>query len=256
MVSKIQILSILKILIDSQHRFDSSSTPHLRFDTSQPFAYYEILGIQRTAKQGEVKQAYFRMAKIYHPDVNKEENARENFDKITEAYTTLIDLTQRYFYDRHGHTSEELKKKGTPSIFDWTPKYSIYEHRSHADKETTEVEDWFKAQGHVGSEEKISIRQYVKNAYVELRYGLKYYDFPWDMKSFMISLVIWIFVLIGFYESFRYLMQNTENRRPIPIYLKWENDEIFDILWYAGVRKNRPSEQSKEILHLTFFCRY
>ena len=41
-----------------------------------------------------------------------------------EAYTTLIDLTQRYFYDRHGHTSEELKKKGTPSIFEWTPKES------------------------------------------------------------------------------------------------------------------------------------
>ena len=63
-----------------------------------------------------------RMAKVYHPDVNPSEEARQNFDKITEAYNTLIDLTQRYFYDRHGHTSEELKKKGTPSIFDWTPK--------------------------------------------------------------------------------------------------------------------------------------
>ena len=62
------------------------------------------------------------MVKIYHPDVNQDEFARENFDKITEAYTTLIDLTQRYFYDRFGHTSEELKKKGTPSIFDWTPR--------------------------------------------------------------------------------------------------------------------------------------
>ncbi len=35
---------------------------------------------------------------------------------------------QRYFYDQHGHSSAELKRKGTPSIFDWTPKYSIYEH--------------------------------------------------------------------------------------------------------------------------------
>ena len=78
------------------------------------------------------------MVKIYPPDVNQDENARANFDKITEAYTTLIDLTQRYFYDRHGHTSEELKKRGTPSIFDWTPKYGIYNEQTTADGESRE----------------------------------------------------------------------------------------------------------------------
>ena len=40
-------------------------------------------------------------------------------------------------------------------------------------------------------------------------------------------------------------VDSTVNRRPIPIYLKWENDEIYDILWYAGARKNKPSDQSK-----------
>jgi len=185
------------------------------------------------------------MAKIYHPDVNDGELARENFDQITEAYTTLIDLTQRYFYDRHGHTSEGLKKKGTPSIFDWTPRYSIYEEAAPADGESTELEDWFKAQGHVGREERISIRQHIKNAYVELRYGLIYYNFPWDIKSLVIWLVIWAVMLLGFYEGLGLLMQNTQNRPPVQINFKWENDEIFDILWYAGVRKNRPSEQSK-----------
>jgi len=221
------------------------SSVHARFDTSKPFAYYEILGVPRTAKQSEIKQAYFRLAKIYHPDVNQDEFARENFDKITEAYTTLIDLTQRYFYDRHGHTSEELKKKGTPTIFDWTPRYSIYEERQHADTESTELEDWFSAQGHVGKDEKISIRQRFKNAYVELRFGLNYYDFPWDVKSFFVSLALWSVGLYGFYLAIRFFMYNVEIRRPIKTYLKWENDEIYDILWYTGVRKNRPSDQSK-----------
>merc|ERR1712073_98076 len=107
-----------------------------KVDTSQPFAYYEILGIKRDAKQSEVKQAYFKLAKVYHPDVNHEDDARATFDKITEAYTTLIDLTQRYFYDQHGVACEELRKRGSNStIFDWVPKYSIYSNtRSRAKK--------------------------------------------------------------------------------------------------------------------------
>merc|ERR1712142_216576 len=73
-----------------------------KFDISQPFAYYQVLGLPRDAKQSDVKAAYFKLAKIYHPDVCHEDDAREIFDKITEAYATLIDLTQRYFYDQHG----------------------------------------------------------------------------------------------------------------------------------------------------------
>jgi len=230
----------------SQHcptsRSYSTAAP-TRFDTSKPFAYYEILGIPRTAKQSDVKQAYFRLAKIYHPDVNQDEFARENFDIITEAYTTLIDLTQRYFYDRHGFTSEGLKKSGTPSIFDWKPKYGIY--NQEADEQATEVEDWFKAQGHAGYEEKITIRQRLKNAYVELRYGMTYYNFPWDFKSLAGWLLVWSVGLAIFYQLMCYTLRNTVNRRPIPIYLKWENDEIYDILWFAGARKNKPSDQSK-----------
>lgn len=224
----------------------SSAAAAGRLDGGQPFGYYQILGIPRTAKQSEVKEAYLRLAKIYHPDLNQDEHARANFDQITEAYTTLIDLTQRYFYDQHGHSSEELRKKGTPSIFDWQPKYGIYQDRHRADGETTDVEDWFKSQGYVfGSEGRLSLRQMVKNAYVELRYGLAYYDFPWRIRAFLATLAAWIVALVLFREAFVLTIQSVENRRPIPIYLKWENDEIYDILWYAGARKNKPSDQSK-----------
>jgi len=213
-----------------------------KFDTSKPYSYYEILGVPKNAKQSEIKQAYFRMAKVYHPDVSADEFARENFDKITEAYSTLIDLTQRYFYDRHGHTSEELKRKGTPTIFEWRPKYSIYEQN---DAESKAVEDWFQAQGHVKTDQYITIRQRIKNAYVELRFGLAHYDFPWNWKSLFAGFLGWITFFICFYYALDYAMVNFSYRKPIPINLKWENDEIYDILWYAGARKSKPSSQSK-----------
>jgi hypothetical protein len=44
------------------------------------------------------------------------------FQELTEAYQTLMDATQRHFYDRHGFTCEGLKKKGLPTIFDYKPK--------------------------------------------------------------------------------------------------------------------------------------
>ena len=114
-----------------------------------------------------------------------------------------------------------------------------------------QVEDWFKAQGHVGADQqRLTIRQRLKNAYVELRYGLAYYDFPWEIRTFFISLLLWVVFLMGLYELMRYAFYNVENRRPIQTNFKWENDEIYDILWYAGARKNRPSEQSKENYHI------
>jgi len=220
-----------------QFRHNSSQA---KLDISEPYAYYTVLGINKNAKQSEVKKAYFDMVKIYHPDVNDSENARENFEKITEAYSTLIDLTQRYFYDQHGISSKELKEKGSNStIFDWVPKYTLYEERTRADSESNEVEDWFKAQGHVGHDVKISFKQRLKNAYVELRYGLGYYDFPWQWKSFFGWLSAWIVIIFAMIKLLNYSMQKISWRKPVPIYLKWENDEIYDILWYVGARKNK-----------------
>merc|ERR1712073_196816 len=214
-----------------------------KVDTSQPFAYYEILGIKRDAKQSEVKQAYFKLAKVYHPDVNHEDDARATFDKITEAYTTLIDLTQRYFYDQHGVACEELKKKGSHStIFDWVPKYSIYEHESRVDGETTELEDWFQAQGHVRDEPRISLRQRMKNAYVEFRYGLAYYNFPWEWKWFIGGLIAWVAFLFACLQALNYGYKSVSYRKPVPINFKWENDDIYDILWYAGARRNKSDK--------------
>lgn len=65
--------------------------------------YYDILGVNRKADAKEIKKAYRRLAKQYHPDVNAEEAAKETFREIQEAYEVLSDPEKRKLYDQFGH---------------------------------------------------------------------------------------------------------------------------------------------------------
>jgi molecular chaperone DnaJ len=65
--------------------------------------YYEVLGVQRTASQEEIKKAYRRLARQYHPDINKEAGADTIFKEINEANEILSDPEKRAIYDRFGH---------------------------------------------------------------------------------------------------------------------------------------------------------
>ena len=64
--------------------------------------YYEILGVARNADSDELKRAYRRLARKYHPDVNKEEGAEERFKEINRAYEVLSEPETRARYDRFG----------------------------------------------------------------------------------------------------------------------------------------------------------
>src|ERR1044071_3325072 len=64
--------------------------------------YYEILGVGRNANNDEINAAFRKLARQYHPDVNKEDGAEEKFKEINEAYGVLSDSEKRTRYDRFG----------------------------------------------------------------------------------------------------------------------------------------------------------
>ena len=67
--------------------------------------YYEVLGLSKGASDEEIKRAFRKLAKQYHPDVNKEPGAEEKFKEIGEAYAVLSDPQKKAQYDQFGHSA-------------------------------------------------------------------------------------------------------------------------------------------------------
>jgi molecular chaperone DnaJ len=64
--------------------------------------YYKTLGVDRKASQEDIKKAYRKLARRYHPDTNKDAGAEERFKEVSEAYDVLGDPEKRKTYDRGG----------------------------------------------------------------------------------------------------------------------------------------------------------
>ncbi|MFO8069916.1 MAG: molecular chaperone DnaJ [Alkalibacterium sp.] len=69
--------------------------------------FYDLLGVSKDASQEEIKKAYRKLSKTYHPDINKESNAEDKFKKISEAYEVLGDEQKRAAYDQYGHAATD-----------------------------------------------------------------------------------------------------------------------------------------------------
>lgn len=67
--------------------------------------YYEVLGVSKNASEAEIKSAFRKLAKKYHPDVSKEPDAAEKFKEAQEAYAVLSDASKRSQYDQFGHAA-------------------------------------------------------------------------------------------------------------------------------------------------------
>ncbi|GBG67465.1 hypothetical protein CBR_g600 [Chara braunii] len=89
--------------------------------------YYDVLGVGRGADKAEIKSAYRRLARKYHPDVNKEAGAEQRFKEISNAYEVLADDEKRSLYDRFG----EAGVKGAAGMggagMDFSNPFDIFE---------------------------------------------------------------------------------------------------------------------------------
>src|SRR4051794_41955501 len=70
--------------------------------------YYDVLGVSRDAGPDELQQAFRRLARQNHPDVNRDPGAEERFKEINEAYSVLSDPKQRKKYDRFGEDFRQI----------------------------------------------------------------------------------------------------------------------------------------------------
>ena len=75
-------------------------------------SYYDVLGVSKGASEDEIKRAYRKLAKEYHPDRNKSSDAESKFKEISEAYAVLADEEKRAQYDNLGHEGFKAGGKG------------------------------------------------------------------------------------------------------------------------------------------------
>ena len=79
--------------------------------------FYEVLGVSRTASQDEIQRAYRKLARTYHPDVNKDPAADSRFKEIAEAYDVLSDPGTRQRYDAFGPQFRQVPEDADPSTW-------------------------------------------------------------------------------------------------------------------------------------------
>ncbi len=88
--------------------------------------YYEVLGVTRSASADDIKNAFRNLARKYHPDVNKAEDAEEKFKEINEAYGVLSDPDKRSAYDRYGFQGVNTNGMPDYSTMDLSDLFDLF----------------------------------------------------------------------------------------------------------------------------------
>jgi DnaJ-class molecular chaperone len=105
--------------------------------------YYEVLGVDRGADEDEIKRAYRKLARKYHPDVNKAEDASSKFREATEAYDVLTNPDKRKIYDQFGSEGLKAGGPGGPGGFRPGPGGQAYTWTSQGGPEGVDFSDVF-----------------------------------------------------------------------------------------------------------------
>ena len=74
--------------------------------------YYQVMWLSSDPSEKEIKTAYRRLARKYHPDISKEAQAEEKFKELGEAYDVLKDPEKRKLYDTYGENSNQAQQQG------------------------------------------------------------------------------------------------------------------------------------------------
>ena len=102
--------------------------------------YYKILGVSRDAGGEDIKKAYRKLARKYHPDVSKEPGAEEKFKEVGEAYETLKDAEKRAAYDRLGSYQSGQEFRPPP---DWEQQFHPHFGSGDVDFDDLDLADLF-----------------------------------------------------------------------------------------------------------------
>jgi curved DNA-binding protein len=103
--------------------------------------YYRTLGVAREATADEIKKAFRKLARKYHPDVSKEADAERRMKEVNEAYTVLSDPERRAAYDRLGKSRRPGEDFRPPP--DWDAGFEFSAHGGFAPGETADFSDFF-----------------------------------------------------------------------------------------------------------------
>lgn len=113
--------------------------------------YYKVLGVEKTATADEIKKAYRKLARQYHPDTNKSDpKGEDKFKDLTEAYEVLSDAEKRRKYDNLGSSYNRHRQTGgSTDDYDWNQWFDRAQQTSRKAKGTTQqtVGDFFSSGG-------------------------------------------------------------------------------------------------------------
>lgn len=187
-------------------------------EQEQTFDFYGDLGIQNTATPDEIKRAYFKLARQYHPDQNPNDpTSTEKFQKIGKAYEILSNPEKKKYFDQTG-TIED----------------------SYFDKQDVNWEQYFEAlYKRVSQEDIVNFQTSYKNSKEELEDLKKYYkEFKGDMEKIM------EYVMLSTeddYDRFQNTLEDLINKKELPKYKAFEKKVCRE------TRRKKQKEEEEEL---------